>query len=269
MTSHSKDPTQQLTAAAETTLCPHCGRKLATLFGAMNNSKLPLECSCDAAVAERAAQQAENIARLRAHKERKVAELMEKSGIPSTGRVLNMRAFTLDTEERTAAYQRAVEFVQRSKEPGAPAFLYIHGDIGTGKTRLAMCLAADLVRRTKPVTWTRVSDILRELRDAMNDKKAKEADIVAQYTDCPWLFLDDLGEERPSEWTTAQLYNMLDERYANARPTVITSNYTLSQLERALTATPESNVTARSITDRIGQGIQISLTGKSRRHNHD
>jgi DNA replication protein DnaC len=36
--------------------------------------------------------------------------------------------------------------------------------------------------------------------------------------------LDDLGAEKPSEWTCEKLLELVDERYVQARPTIVTSN---------------------------------------------
>jgi len=45
------------------------------------------------------------------------------------------------------------------------------------------------------------------------------------------LFLDDLGTNKPSEWATETLYNLLDSRVL---PVIATSNYSLEELPERL-----------------------------------
>jgi DNA replication protein DnaC len=45
------------------------------------------------------------------------------------------------------------------------------------------------------------------------------------------LLLDDLGAEKASDWTRKELVIILDERYRENRPTIVTSNLMLTDGE--------------------------------------
>lgn len=48
----------------------------------------------------------------------------------------------------------------------------------------------------------------------------------------PLLVIDDLGVEKVSDWSEEMFTQILDERMSNYRPTIITSNFSISQLSK-------------------------------------
>ena len=39
------------------------------------------------------------------------------------------------------------------------------------------------------------------------------------------LVLDDLGKESPTDWTLGQVFRVVNDRYENMRPVVVTTQY--------------------------------------------
>ena len=174
-----------------------------------------------------------------------------------------------ETEQRRYAFRKVSKYGNKIVERVYPGVLYISGDIGTGKTFLASCLARELHREGVHLLWTKVGDIIRELNDAHKSYKKSEQDVIDKYGKARVLILDDLGKERPTEWMIQQLYAIIDGRCENERATVITSNYCGSSdlLERLTPTAPPNeyagDTTGRAIIDRIKEGVQITLTGES------
>lgn len=132
--------------------------------------------------------------------------------------------------------------------------LILSGPVQTGKTWEACAVAIRLLRRFIPVTIVEVPDLMDELRPGGDDAGAG----LAPYKATPVLVLDDLGAEKSSEWTAQQLYAIVNSRYKNLLPTVVTTNlggaefverYD-SRLTRRLT---EDAITVR-LTERITPG---------------
>jgi DNA replication protein DnaC len=101
------------------------------------------------------------------------------------------------------------------------------------------------------VIFTRLTDLLDNLRpgDA----------AVLTIRDCQkaaLLVIDDIGAEKPSEWTQERIYSVIDHRYANCMPLIVTSNLPPSKLadqigERAASRLAEMcQVVAMTGTDR-------------------
>lgn len=111
--------------------------------------------------------------------------------------------------------------------------LFLTGPVGTGKTHLAACLVNELVSREVRVLFGNVLDLLGRLRRSYDgDAQEEEWRILDELATVPLLVIDDLGKEKVSEWVEQTLYRIVDMRYRDNRPLVVTSNFILSELEK-------------------------------------
>ena len=121
--------------------------------------------------------------------------------------------------------------------------IFITGACGTGKTHLAKTLlvsATSLYPRTSPEMgkWIRFhflpsSEFFFELKGAFNNA-GEEEKLMLEWSISEWLVIDDIGSEKVSDWSRQMLYLLIDRRYRNMMPTIITSNLTLKQLSEQI-----------------------------------
>ena len=104
-----------------------------------------------------------------------------------------------------------------------PGALVIAGDIGAGKSRLASCLAVELVRHEVRVQWESASSVYNELNAARKSFNQTVNDAVDKYAKPRVLFLIDVGLESIDAWSVARLHDILKARCESERPTVITA----------------------------------------------
>ena len=104
--------------------------------------------------------------------------------------------------------------------------LVLWGDVGTGKTFFAACIANALVEQHVSVKMTNFSTILNDLF-AESDKNK----YLDRLNDHNLLIIDDLGIERGTEYALEQVYNVIDTRYKSGKPLIITTNLTLDELK--------------------------------------
>lgn len=98
--------------------------------------------------------------------------------------------------------------------------LILTGTIGVGKTFAALAaVRADVEAGRRVVYWS-TGRLLQDLRPG----SVALGDVVRDLLDADILILDDLGVEKASEWTTEQLSIVVDDRYANLKPIVVTTN---------------------------------------------
>lgn len=110
--------------------------------------------------------------------------------------------------------------------------LFIHGTTGSGKSYLLGCIANNLFDRMS-VRYMVYADFLDALRATFNrEAEHSEQQLVDEVKNVDLLLLDDLGIEKPTEFSLKYLAQIIDYRYRNLKPLVVTSNFTLTELIR-------------------------------------
>lgn len=130
-------------------------------------------------------------------------------------------------------YEMATRFVSRFDEiktEGTNGLAFI-GPPGTGKTHLAYAILNALLPRVRSAICGSVPDLMEMLRPRDEDRKVGEQRLQALKTS-ELVILDDLGAERESDWVTERLFMIINARYNEQLPTIITSNVELGVLER-------------------------------------
>ena len=65
------------------------------------------------------------------------------------------------------------------------------------------------------------------------------------------LIIDDLGKEQCSDWSMSTLYSILNDRYEDMKPTIVTTNYNADSLANALTPKGFDNTKIVAIISRL------------------
>lgn len=134
--------------------------------------------------------------------------------------------------------------------------LLLYGGVGGGKTFLAGCVCNALLKKQVSVCATSFPRVLNVLQNSMDRQKA--LDRLGRYQ-C--VLLDDFGVERGTEYAQEQLFAVVDARYRAKRPTIITTNLSLHDLENP------TNLSYTRIFDRLLElcPIRLCVSGPSRR----
>lgn len=110
--------------------------------------------------------------------------------------------------------------------------LFIHGETGSGKTHLLGCMANHLIENNVETIYIVYADLLDRIRETFGDDRTEtESSIIRKINSAKVLLIDDLGMEKNSEFAQKYLGQIIDHRYRNMLPTIITSNFTLSELK--------------------------------------
>ena len=120
--------------------------------------------------------------------------------------------------------------------------LLLWGDVGTGKSFFAGCIANALLEKGVPVLMTNFSRILNTLSGMHFEDRNQFIDSLNRYS---LLIIDDLGIERNSEFALEQVFNVIDSRYRSKKPLIVTTNLTLEELNNP------TNMVHSRIYDRI------------------
>ncbi len=129
-----------------------------------------------------------------------------------------------DSLER--AYNHARQFASKLN-----GWLVIQGPFGCGKTHLAAGVANFVVDIGIPTLFLTVPDLLDSLRFAYNNPDATFEERFEDIRRSALLIMDDFGTENATPWAQEKLFQILNYRYINNLPLVITTNLSLNQLE--------------------------------------
>lgn len=122
-------------------------------------------------------------------------------------------------------------------------WLYIHGSSGSGKTHLASAIANTWAAEGLQVVFSTVPDMLDHLRVSYAPSSEQQYDDqIDGLMRVPHLILDDLGAENASPWAREKLYQLLNQRYINHLPTVITSNMSFFSMDERISSRLRDNV---------------------------
>lgn len=182
----------------------------------------------------------------------KVNRLLGASGIKKRFQQRTFQNFRCDTPERKKNYAAAKEYADNfvyHKEKGDG--LYIEGTNGTGKTHLAAAIALQLISEGIPVICKTSSDILGDIKKAFDRKFPPEYEVLDAYKKVDLLIIDDLGKEQCSDWSMSTLYSILNDRYEDMKPTIVTTNYNADGLVNALTPKGFDNTKIIAIISRL------------------
>ena len=135
--------------------------------------------------------------------------------------------------------------------------LLLWGDVGTGKTFVAGCIANYLLQNRVPVMMTSLIKIINDLQGFNITDKNEYMNNLNKFK---LLILDDLGAERQSEYALEQVFNVIDNRYKNGQPVIITTNLTLTELKNP------QDIKYKRIYDRVLEMcVPLKFEGASKR----
>ena len=186
-------------------------------------------------------------ARDRAEKERKrETERQERMGCFKSISILENDRFKKARFENTEtghnplfdnAYIRCKKYCEVSNNVLRDGLgMYIYGEAsGTGKTRLAACMAHELIRQGHTVVLTNFIGISTLLRSTFGKSGIGEADYITRLVNLDFLMIDDIGTERVQTkdgdlWLQEKIFEILDKRHNAKKSTIFTSNNTVQSL---------------------------------------
>ena len=126
------------------------------------------------------------------------------------------------------------EALARAREYAADpdGWLVLHGPSGSGKTIIAAAVANDVIERGLPALFVSIPDFLDYLRAAYAPNAETPFDsLFEQVKEAPMLILDDLGVQSATPWAQEKLFQVLNQRFIERRPTVITLSGSLLETE--------------------------------------
>ncbi len=115
----------------------------------------------------------------------------------------------------------------KSFAPDSPG-LFMIGATGLGKTFLSCCIAQELINKGCSVAFDSVQNYLREIEKEHFGRA--DGDTLELLLKADLLILDDLGSEFESSFNTSVIYNIINTRFNEGRPTIVSTNLSTKKL---------------------------------------
>lgn len=141
------------------------------------------------------------------------------NGIQDSG----IRQARFESAEDSIYIRKCKQYVSRWDELyDSNSGMIFCGDVGSGKTFAAACIANALIDRGVPVLMTSFPRILNSAFD--------KTEIISQMRNYDLVIIDDLGAERQSDYALETVFFTIDERYKSGKPLIVTTNLGLTDL---------------------------------------
>lgn len=246
-------------------VCKYCGKELPTQnFAPFGFKPMLVTLPCDCEKYKQAIEQEEKEAEMRERRDA-LADVWFRSDVPERFRDVK------------ADFNKAKSLFDGN-------WLYIYGENGRGKTYAACQTAkAYLIHNTKrdiiPTSkgdrkgpmkcrvsfhFTEAQGLLSDITSSWSRWDMNEAEVVARWIGVDLLILDDLGKGVPSEWAAEKLFEIVNKRWSNKKPTIITSQYSIAELSDRYRKAGDETLSAM-ISRLKGECDEIPLMGEDMR----
>ena len=156
--------------------------------------------------------------------------------IPAAGWRFDHAVVTPQLEKARGYAQNWDEF----KKAGIGLLLF--GNVGTGKSYAAGCIANALVDRLESVLFVGMSDVVNRMQGNFGSDRDHYMKSLMRPD---LLILDDLGAERNTSFGKERVFDVVDKRLLTGKPMIVTTNIPLSVMKQA------ADLDDRRIFDRI------------------
>lgn len=218
---------------------PYCKKCKTKRFFSFENGELAMRGACKCQQEQREKEEKERAARER------LARFNNQKRLSLLGARYQNLMFkdAILTESNRKAYVKCKNYVANAEKVCSENIgLYIYGDNSSGKTFLTACICNELIWKGYRCIYTNLASILNEIRSSYDGNGIGECDLLGRLQSYDFAFIDDLGKEflgreynvGSAKWAEEKLFEILNARYNAQKPTIFSSNYSISELASVL-----------------------------------
>ncbi len=108
--------------------------------------------------------------------------------------------------------------------------IFMTGMTGLGKTHLSLAIAGTVIDKGYNVIYESAQNLMDKLEREHFSRFSDDSSFRDSVLECDLLIIDDLGCEFRTQFTKAEIYNIINTRYLRSLPTIINSNLSVNEL---------------------------------------
>ncbi len=133
------------------------------------------------------------------------------------------------------------------------------GGTGLGKTHLSLAIGREVIDSGNSVIYGSAPDLFRKIEREHFGGAEEKGDMAQLLQDCDLLILDDLGAEFESKFNQSALYNLFNTRMNLGRPIIVSTNYTISELQDRYGGRVVSRMLTMEMLPFCGEDIRVRM----------
>lgn len=208
--------------------CPKCGEPLYKEIELLGKMRIvPRICKCREVELEKEKERSQNL-----EKQARLRQIINNSLMDEKFRECTFETwdFSKGSKKMYNIGKKYSDSFQEMKSKSVG--LLIHGNPGNGKTYTTACIANALINNMVPVVCVSIDALLDRIKQTYSNYGNEGEDTVLRsLNNADLLIIDDLGTEQDTDWAKTKIYNILDARYRNKLPLIITTNIPLIELK--------------------------------------
>ena len=142
----------------------------------------------------------------------------------------------------------AGEFSKKSQN------LLMKGRTGLGKTHLSLAIANEVIEKGFGVIYISAPNMVAKLEKEKFNNAGALGGSEEHFINCDLLIIDDLGTEFSTQFSNSMVYNIVNSRILMAKPTIISTNLSIKELEKLYTE--------RMVSRIIGGNVRLEFLGE-------
>ncbi len=111
--------------------------------------------------------------------------------------------------------------------------MLLQGNVGTGKTHLACAVANQIAGKGYTSIFRSVSNLIRSVRETWGGAGSESA-VIEVYRNVDLLIIDEVGVQNNTENERNILFDILNSRYEEMKPTILITNLDIERFTKAV-----------------------------------
>lgn len=226
-TQHMQPPTSvSLGSRMEPATCNYHGAYSAAVVSVFGERVI--REPCPTCIAERKAREAaQRTRREAAERQARIDAMIGRAGIPPRFRDHGFETYRPETPEADRVLRICKAYAERFEERLlVGGCLILCGYAGTGKTHLACAIANHVMHALeKTAAFITVMDAVRSVQETYGkNSETTTRQAIARLAEPDLLILDEVGAQLGTEHEKQVLFDVINRRYEQMRPTILISN---------------------------------------------
>lgn len=163
-------------------------------------------------------------------------------------------------QQRMAGIFNYCKNYARSFDPKQSPSLLFTGGTGLGKTHLSLAIAREVIEGGHGVIYASVQNLMARLEEERFNSnysygsEEPEQRYLNMVLESDLLILDDLGTEFLNQFVSSSIYNLINTRLLQNRPTIISTNLLVADMGK--------RYSERLVSRLFGNYLRLNFVGK-------